>query len=389
MTDPTKPTKPPTYSPARAIGKLLKAELAKNPEFYFFSPDETTSNRLDAVFEASTRAWNLPRSDWDLPASTDGRIIEMLAENVLFSVMTGHILSGGSAMFASYEAFFPIITSQLLQHLKFLDQSSTISWRPDYAAVNLLSTSTCWRQDHNGFSHQSPILISTLLALPSRRVNCLFPIDDVAARATFRFMTSSKNVVNLTTFNKTLQPRWLDTETANPQLTDGGATIYIPVSDKNPDFVFTAAGDIVSCEAIAAMKILREDLPDLKLRFVNLAALSYNAIGTTDHPLTTQGFNQLFTTDKPIIANFHGYPETLRTILSHYTTPDRLYVHGFIEKGSTTTPFQMLSLNQASRYHLALDVVTQLDRKDLISKYKNLLAINARHAATFGVDMIQ
>ena len=376
------------FSPARSIGAIMADYMSKHEDFYLFSPDETTSNKLDAVFEVSERAWDLPRQGFDLPESADGRIIEMLSENALFACMVGHLVAGEPAAMTSYEAFFTIITAQLLQHLKFLDQSAKVKWRPDYPAANLLSTSTCWRQDHNGFTHQSPALISTLLSLPSNRANCLFPVDDVAAEASFIYMMRSTNVVNLTTFNKTDQPRWLDSHQADDQFSQGGASIFDFASDENPDYVFTAAGDIVSCEALRAIEILRKDLPTKKFRFVNISALSYEAIGTTDCKLSPSKFQTLFTPDKPIIANFHGYPATLKQILSNYTDTKRLKIHGFLEHGSTTTPFEMLSVNRASRYHLAIDVARLEHRDDLIEKYDKVIADNTRYAHEYGVDQI-
>ena len=374
-------------SSARAIGDLLKTTLAKDPNFYFFSPDETTSNKLDAVYDVSARLWNLPVEKWDLPESTTGQIVELLSENVLLALMIGHILSGQPAVMASYESFFTITTSQVLQHLKFLEQASTVTWRPDYPALNLLSTSTCWRQDHNGFSHQSPMLISTLLSRPGHFVNCLFPVDATAATAALNYSLATPNVVNLTTFNKTDEPQWIDSNHAQFQLENGGASIFEFISDQNPDFIFTAAGDIVSRETIYAIKLLKQDLPELKFRFVGIAALTYGAIGTTTHQLDQATFDQYFTTDKSIIANFHGYPDALRSILLNYTTKDRLHLHGFSERGSTTTPFEMLSLNHASRYHLCLDVATALNRSDLIQKYQSLLDQNAAHAHETGQDL--
>lgn len=379
-------------SSARTFGSLLRDQMVKDPHFYLFSPDETTSNKLDAVYEVASRAWNLPISDWDLPESAHGRIVELLSENVLFSCMVGHLMNGEQAMMTSYESFFPIIAAQILQQIKFFTQSANTPWRPDYPAVNLLSTSTCWRQDHNGFSHQSPALISTLLSLPSSRSNCLFPVDSAAATAAFGFMLSSRNVVNLTTFNKTDEPDWQDIIQAKNQLSCGGASVFGFASDPDPDFVFTAAGDIASREALFAMQILRRDIPDLSLRFVNIAALSYNTIGTTSNRLSFSDFKAHFL-DKPIIANFHGYPQALRQILEHYdrilspqsTRP--ILVHGFSDRGSTTTPFEMLSLNQASRYHLALDVVKQLGRSDLAAKYQKVLAENTITARETGLDI--
>lgn len=376
------------FSPALKIGELLTAELKKDPSFYFFSPDETTSNKFDKVFDIEKRAWGMPIKDWDLPESPNGRIIEMLSENVLFSVMTGHLMNGEKAMMGSYEAFFPIVTSQILQQTKFFKQAREVSWREPIPAVNLLSTSVCWRQDHNGFTHQSPAMISTLLSIPSGLSNCLFPIDDIAAEEAYNFMINSMNVVNFTTFDKNARPRYIDSRHAKFQFDNGGASIFEFASDENPDFIFTAAGDIVSHETLEAIKILKEDMPGVKIRFVGINALSYRAIGTADNKMTQAKFDELFTKDKPILANFHGYAETLENILGNYAPRWRLRVHGFNEEGSTTTPFEMLGKNGASRYDLAIEVVKHLKRNDLVLKYEAILAQNHYHAINYGTDLI-
>lgn len=377
-----------SFSPAKRIGAAMASYMLRHPDFYLFSPDETTSNKLDATYEVSSRAWELPREDWDLPESANGHIVEMLSENTLFACMSGHLMNGEPAAMTSYEAFFTIIAAQVMQHIKFLQQSEKVSWRKPIPAANLLSTSTCWRQDHNGFTHQSPALISLLLTNPSNKANCIFPIDDVAAEAAFIYMMRSENVVNLATFNKTDQPRWIDSHQADTMFSQGGASILDFISDDDPDYIFAGVGDIVSCEAIEAIKILRKDLPDKKFRFVNIAALSYGAIGTTDKKLKQADFDQLFTKNKPIIVNFHGYPETLRGILSRYVERKRIRVHGYLERGSTTTPFEMLSLNEASRYHLALDVA-KLEKQDtLIAKYQKAIESNHAYAVKHGVDKI-
>lgn len=376
------------YSPAKRIGELLTEQFKKDPHFYFFSPDETTSNKFDQIFEVEKRAWNLEQKPWDLPESANGRIIEMLSENVLFSVMTGHLENNEKAMMGSYEAFYPIITSQILQQIKFIKQSKKVSWRKPIPAVNLLSTSTCWRQDHNGFTHQSPALISTLLSHPSNLANCLFPVDSIAAEIAFNFMIDSSNVVNLTTFDKNERPHYTNLEQAKNQLDDGGATIFDFASDPNPDFIFAAAGDIVSHETLEAIKIIKNDIPEIKIRFININALSYRAIGTTENKLSTDKFNQLFTLDKPIIANFHGYPETLENILENYTERRRLRVHGFNEEGSTTTPFEMLRKNMASRFDLAIDIAKVMGNRSLVSKYEMFLTQNHLHAIKYGKDLI-
>ncbi len=377
------------FSPAKRIGAAIASFMMQHRDFYLFSPDETTSNKLDAVFEISSRAWVLPEKSWDLPESPDGRIVEMLSENTLFACMVGHLMNGEPAAMTSYEAFFTIIAAQVMQHLKFLQQSEEVDWRPDIPAANLLSTSTCWRQDHNGFTHQSPALISLLLSNPSNHANCLFPIDDVAAEAAFIYMMKSQNVVNLTTFNKTEQPRWIDSHLADAQYHDGGASILDFISDEDPDYIFVGVGDITSCEAIAAIKILQQDLPAKKFRFVNISALSYGAIGVVERKLKQDEFDQLFTKNKPIIANFHGYPETLRGILGRYADRNRIRVHGFLERGSTTTPFEMLSVNEASRYHLAMDVARLEKQDDLVKKYQKIIQENRAYAHKHGVDKVE
>ena len=378
------------FSSAKKIGELLTEELKNNPHFYFFSPDETTSNKFDQIFTVEKRAWgNLPQETWDLPESANGRIVEMLSENVLFSVMTGHLANGEKAMMGSYEAFYPIITSQLLQQIKFIKQSMSVKWREALPAVNLLSTSTCWRQDHNGFTHQSPALISTLLSLPSNLVNCLFPIDDIAAEEAFRYMINASNVVNLTTFDKNERPRYIDSHHAKFEFENSGASIYQFVSDDNPDYVFLACGDIVAHEAIEAIKLLRKDIPNLRFRFVYVNSLCYAGIGTVEKQLTREQFNELCTIDKPIITNFHGYPKTFGGVLTSYTSLERVTLHGFVEEGSTTTPFEMLRRNHASRFDLAYDVAKMTGNHNLTMHYMAELEKNHAHALEHGVDVIE
>ena len=374
-------------SSAKKIGELLATTLERDPYFYFFSPDETTSNKFDKVFEVEKRAWgDLPQETWDLPESSGGRIIEMLSENVLFSVMTGHLANGERAMMGSYEAFYPIITSQILQQMKFIKQTSATKWRAPMPAVNLLSTSTCWRQDHNGFTHQSPALISTLLAIPSGLANCIFPLDDMAAKESYEFMLDSVNAVNLTTFDKNERPRYLSQQQASALFQNGGAIILDNYSDKNPDIILATCGDVVAHEGIKAIDVIKRDLPNLKIRFVYIGALSYQAIGLTSNKLSKKTFETIFGLEQPIVASFHGYADTLLCILSHYTTRNRLHVHGFSEEGSTTTPCEMLRRNAVSRYDLAIDMATELERPDLVAKYKNCLVNNHIHAIKYGED---
>ena len=401
------------YSSAKRVGEILRAELERDKGLYVFSPDETTSNKIDAVYEATERAWAMETADWDLPEAARGRIVELLSENALFAVMMGHILGNREpAYFVSYEAFLSVITSQILQQIKFLKQVDETRWRHEdvqgdsgsklrndslFPAINLLSTSTCWRQDHNGFSHQSPALISELLALPSDYANCLFPIDDVAAAAAMEFMSDAHNVVNLTTFNKTEEPRWIDRNHAKFQLENGGASVFQFASNglekdlrndfsEEPEIVFTAAGDIVSRETLHAMRLVREVMPEVQMRFVGIASLTRGAIGTTRNRLKQETFDEYFGGKAPIIANFHGYPATLKAILANYTEAERLFVHGFIENGSTTTPMEMLRLNRASRYDLAAEAAEILGQSDVAQKFLAEQNENAKRARENGID---
>ncbi len=385
---------------AKKFGELLVERFKSDPKFYLFSPDETTSNRLDQVYEVESRAWNLQIEDWDLPESASGRIIELLSENALFAAMVGHLSNGEQAMMTSYEAFFSVIASQLLQQMKFFTQLESVSWRKPLPSVNLLSTSACWRQDHNGFSHQSPALISTLLSIPSKTANCLFPIDDTSAEETFNFMLASENVVNLTTFDKNENPRWIDSNHARFQFDNGGASIFGFASDDNPEIILTAAGDLATREMLFARELIKRDLPDLRLRFVGINSLSYGRIGTTKSPLLKETFDSYFGKDLPIIASFHGYPAALKSILLSYALPDvslnpaesfklrKLSVHGFLEKGTTTTPFEMLSLNHNSRFDLAADIALTANRPDLAEKYLKKVEENRDYVKLFGKDKI-
>lgn len=385
-------------SSAKMLGQLLKNEMKENNNFYLFSPDETTSNKLDAVYDIESRAWsNLEIKPQDLKEKDGGRIVELLSENTLFAVMLGTILAGNKAAMTSYESFFSIITSQIIQHLKFLEQSEKVSWQKKYPAVNLLSTSTCWRQDHNGFSHQSPVLISTLLSRPGHNVNCFFPVDAESMEAAYDYMMNSENVVNLVTFNKTEEPQYIDENHAKYQLENGasifgfasdGDAFYLESEQNHFDFIFTAAGDIATREAIEAIKIVREDMPELKLRFVNILCLSHEKIGVCGHEISQEMFNKLYTENTPIIANFHGYKDTLKNIIRNYTNAE-IFAHGFEEQGSTTTPLQMLTLNHASRFDLAIDVANKKGRLDLVEKYQRIINENRAHANEFGVDLFE
>jgi xylulose-5-phosphate/fructose-6-phosphate phosphoketolase len=388
-------------SSAKTFGELLARDLESDPDLFVFSPDETSSNKIDAIYRASPRVWQRPHRSWEENLAPAGQILELLSENTLFAAQVGHNLSGGRGLMASYESFFNVTSSQIDQYIKFLAQAAQVEWHHDVPPLNLLSTSTCWRQDHNGYSHQNPTLITSVLAKPNRFVNALFPIDTQATIAAYEFANRTTNVVNLTTLNKTDEPQWIDINHARYQYANGGASIFQFASDDEPDIVLTSAGDIVSRELLYASQIVRRDLPQLKLRFVGITALSYDAIGTVDNPLTQAKFDELFTASAPVVASFHGYPDTLRSCLeayARYSADDvarDLRCVGYTEQGSTTTPFDMLARNRADRYNLAisiftvaakLGIITEKELADLRDKYLAKLAANTEYIKQFGID---
>lgn len=370
---------------AGTFGTFMYDSLGKYDDFYFFSPDETSSNRMTQVYDTDNRAWVREIKAWDKNLAPDGHIIEMLSENTLFAVLAGHILSGGRGAMTSYEAFLPIISSQLDQHLKFLKQSLEVDWRPDYEPLHILSTS-CWeRQDHNGYTHQNPGLISSVLKNPSNLANCFFPVDDVAATAIWEMMKSSKNVVNLTTFNKNPQPRWIDINHARYQLDNGGASIFGFASDDAPWVVVASCGDLMTEEAIEGIKLAKEVYPEMRIRLVNIAALSHGAIGTTDNKMSQETFDELFG-NWPVVVNFHGYADAMRAIISNYADARRFHIHGYEDEGSTTTPLDELARNRCSRWDIAADLLDICDRSALADDMIAKKIKNAEYAKIYGVD---
>jgi xylulose-5-phosphate/fructose-6-phosphate phosphoketolase len=351
-----------------SVGKYLRDVLAANPQtFRFFCPDETSSNKLDAVYEATNRAWLKPLESWDKHMSPNGRVIEVLSENTLQGLLQGYVLTGRHGLMSSYEAFMPIVTSMVDQYCKFLNQSQKISWRPNVPSINYVLTSTGWRQDHNGFSHQNAGFISDMLLRPSNLVNVLLPIDDNSALVATEFALNSENCVNVITAGKYKEGRYLTLDQARYQLLNGGAMIFDFASDTKPQVVLAGAGDYMSKETLAAIKVVKSELPHLRLRFVSVSALSYGAIGTSKIKLTKARFEDMFTKAAPIIFTFHGYTGTMSQILGNYTNLERVDVHGYIEHGSTTTPFDMRVRNETDRWHLAMNVFKRAAEQGIIS----------------------
>jgi xylulose-5-phosphate/fructose-6-phosphate phosphoketolase len=391
-------SKPGTIGSSSMIrtGEYLNDVMKKNSDnFRLFSPDETYSNKLDKVFDTTKRVFMWPLRDWDDDLSRDGRVVEMLSEHTLQGMMQGYVLTGRHGVFASYEAFVQIVSSMADQYAKFLHQSKEISWRGTVPSFNYILTSSGWRQDHNGFSHQNPGFIDNVLQRQGDFINVYLPPDGNSTLAVMERSMNDTNGINVIVAGKTLEPRWLNVDEAKEQL-DDGVGIWKFASDENPDIVFAGAGDYVTKEALAAVDLLKKEAPEIKIRFVNVMSLSASGFGCGGNVTTQQDFDRYFTTDKPVIFNFHGYPQTIKQILFDYNgSPDRFKVTGYIENGSTTTPFDMQTRNKTSRYDLLIEGVESLKEKGtmdrekadkIIKDYKQKLEDHKKYIKINGVD---
>jgi D-xylulose 5-phosphate/D-fructose 6-phosphate phosphoketolase len=350
-----------------AVGDFLKEVFKKNPEnFRFFSPDETYSNKLDAIFKVTSRSWQREIKPWEKDLAKNGRVTEILSEHSLQGLLQGYILTGRHGVLTSYEAFAPIISSMMDQYAKFLAQSKEVKWRGDLASLNYILTSTGWRQDHNGFSHQNPSFIDEVLRRENGIGQIFLPADDNSAVVAISKMLKSRNNINVLVAGKTPEPRYFSLESAQKQLENGGIFVFdswknqeitdwnLITEDDEPDLILAASGDYVFKETVAALQVLLHDVPQVKIRLVYVQALCGKGIGTFENVLSKSIFVKIFTKDKPVIFVFHGYAKALKSILFDYENPARIQINGYEEKGSTTTPFDMLARNRVSRYDIAI-----------------------------------
>ncbi len=376
------------------LNEVMKLNLG-NKNFRLLSPDETYSNKLDELFQTTTRAFVWPRKDWDKDMSPSGRVIEMLSEHSLQGLMQGYVLTGRHAIFASYEAFIQIVSSMTDQYSKFLKIARETSWRNPVPSLNYILTSSGWRQEHNGFSHQNPGFIDNILQRHGCFAHVYFPPDGNTTLAVLKQCMASRNQINVIVAGKTLEPRWLTPELAAQEL-ERGLMIWDFASDPNPDIVLAAAGDYLTKEALAAIDIVKTEAPKIKTRFVNILELCEVGVGNKECLKPLHDFCDYFTTDKPVIVNFHGYPETMKQILfddENYT--GRFSVHGYIENGSTTTPFDMHVRNNTSRWHLAIEVFQKMaaagvigkdEANGLVAKYQQKFKEHGEFIRKNGVD---
>lgn len=379
-------------------GKYLADVFRLNEEnhnFRMMSPDETYSNKLDGIFAATKRGWVWPHEDWDMDMAPDGRVMEMLSEHNLQGLAQGYTITGRHAVFASYEAFIQIISSMADQYAKFLKHSEEFEWRGLFPSLNYILTSSAWRQDHNGFSHQNPGFIDDILRRHGDFVDVYFPSDVNSTLVSMERMLSTTRQLNAVAAGKTDEAQWLTVDQARKQM-NTGIMIWDFASDENPDIVMVGIGDYPTKEVMAAIDLAKREYPGIRLRCVNVSSLTARGFGQGRNHINQEEFDGIFTKDQPVILNFHGYPETIKAILFNYEADDvRFDVHGYIESGSTTTPFDMHARNKTSRYHLIIAIferladigrITEKEASDIIAKYNQKLDDNVEYIKKYGID---
>jgi len=351
----------------RVLGSFLRDVMKFNlraKNFRLFGPDETASNRLEAVFEVSGKEWMADTVTDDTDLSQTGRVMEVLSEHLCEGWLEGYLLTGRHGLFSCYEAFIHIIDSMFNQHAKFLKASKTIGWRKPIASLNYLLTSHVWRQDHNGFSHQDPGFIDHVANKKSDIVRIYLPPDANCLLSVADHCLRSRNYINLIVAGKQPEWQWLDMDSAVRHCTVGAGIWHWAGSEAgDPDVVMACAGDVPTLETLAAVTLLREYVPDIRIRVVNVVDLmALEPQSEHPHGMEDQDFDELFTTDKPVIFAFHGYPAMIHKLTYRRHNHDNFHVRGYKEEGTTTTPFDMVVLNNLDRYQLALDAIKRVPR---------------------------
>jgi xylulose-5-phosphate/fructose-6-phosphate phosphoketolase len=351
----------------RPLGALLRDVLRRNPEtFRVFGPDETASNRLTPVFEASKKTWlaeRRPEDDDGAELAPDGRVMEMLSEHTIEGWLEGYLLTGRHGLLSTYEAFAHVIDSMFNQHAKWLDIAEHLSWRAPISALNLLITSTVWRQDHNGFSHQDPGFLDIVLNKSPTVTRIYLPPDVNTLLAVADHCLRSTRLVNVVVCDKQRHLQYMDMDAAIRHCTKGIGIWDWASNDRGaePDLVMASCGDVATREALAAVRLLRMHFPQLRIRFVNVVDLLRLA-PATEHPhgLSDPDFDSLFTADRPILFNFHGYPWVIHRLAYRRTNHENLHVRGYKEKGSIDTPLELAIRNQIDRFSLAIDAIDRV-----------------------------
>ena len=351
------------HEPTRVLGSWLVDVVRRNPDdFRIFGPDETASNRLDAVYEVTDKVFAGEILPVDEHLARSGRVVEMLSEHTCQGWLEGYLLTGRHGLFSCYEAFIHLVDSMLNQHAKWLKTTRTLEWRPPIASLNYLLTSHVWRQDHNGFSHQDPGFIDHVVNKKAEVVRIYLPPDTNTLLSTMQHCLESTHYVNVVVAGKQPCFDWLDAEEADLHCARGvGVWEWASNGGDDPDVVIACAGDVPTLEALAAVSLLRQHLPELSVRFVNVVDLM-RLQGEREHPhgLSDREFDTVFTPDKPIIFAYHGYPWLIHRLTYRRTGHANLHVRGYKEEGTTTTPFDMVMMNDLDRYHLVMDVIDRV-----------------------------
>ena len=374
----------------RVLGKLLRDTMRLNEpssNFRIMGPDETTSNRLDALFEATDRVSLADILPTDDHVSRDGRVMEVLSEHMCQGWLEGYLLTGRHGLFSCYEAFIHIVDSMFNQHAKWLQTTRHIPWRKPIASLNYLLTSHVWRQDHNGNSHQDPGFLDLVVNKKADIVRVYLPPDANTLLSVADHCLRSRNYVNVIVAGKQPAPQWLAIEAAALHC-EAGLGIWewaSTESGSNPDVVLACAGDVPTLELLAATAIIRQWLPRVRVRVVNIVdVMTLQPEREHPHGLSDKAFDAIFTTDKPIVFAFHGYPSLIHRLTYRRTNHGNLHVRGYKEEGTTTTPFDMTVLNDLDRFHLVLDVIARVPHlatdRDAMNAAEHCRAMLARHA---------
>ncbi|MDD5034542.1 MAG: phosphoketolase family protein [Methylococcaceae bacterium] len=383
----------------RIMGKFIRDTLVLNRNernFRIFGPDETASNRLDSVFEVTDRVWLAETIPGDTHLSTDGRVMEILSEHTCQGWLEGYLLTGRHGLFSCYEAFIHIIDSMLNQHAKWLKVTSKqIPWRRPIASLNYLLTSHVWRQDHNGFSHQDPGFIDHVVNKKGEIIRVYLPPDANTLLHVTERCLRSRDCINVIVAGKQPELQYLDMDAAIKHCSAGIGIWEWASNDKGdePDVVMACAGDVPTLETLAAVALLREHLPELKVRVVNVVDLmTLQPKEEHPHGLPDKDFDILFTTDKPIIFAYHGYPWLIHRLAYRRTNHAHLHVRGYKEEGTTTTPFDMVVLNDLDRFHLVMDVIDRVPGLAATSAYvkqkmRDKLVEHKEYIHRYGEDM--
>jgi xylulose-5-phosphate/fructose-6-phosphate phosphoketolase len=383
----------------KPLGEYLRDVIKFNPTtFRMFGPDETASNRLQAVYEASKKTWladTLPEDADGGELAPDGRVMEMLSEHTLIGWQEGYLLTGRHGFFHTYEAFAHVIDSMINQHAKWLDISkSHVPWRAPVASENILLSSTVWRQDHNGFSHQDPGFIDLVTNKSPSVTRVYLPPDANTLLSVAEHCLRSTNYINVIVADKQKHLQFTSIDEAAIHCAKGLGIWARASTDagEEPDVVLASCGDVATMEALAAAAILRERVPDLKLRFVNVVDL-FKLVPSSEHPhgSSEREFDSLFTTDKPIIFNFHGYPWLIHKLAYRFKGHANMHVRGYKEKGNINTPLELAMLNETSRFHLVIDVIDRVPKlrtkaAHLKEEMRNTIIDNLNYAHLHGTD---